>query len=116
MGRYADTLNSRLRTRRTAEGIHHPRGASMAMWCGKCRAEMLRSNPGEVVSQARQQAAYAAHQAVCELRHMDGNRTRLAIEHGARRMLRRRAWRKAQPWVLGVLLTVLAAILIAEWF
>lgn len=116
MGRYADTLNGRLRARRNAEGIQHPRGAGMAMWCGKCRAEMLRSSPGEHVSPDRQQAAYDAHQAICEARHMDGNRTRLAIEHGARRMLRRRAWRKAQPWVLGVLLTVLAAILIAEWF
>lgn len=94
MGRYSDGLSSRMRSRRVAEGIEHPHGVGMAMWCSACRALILRVRSGEQVSQVEQQAAYDAHLAVCELRGMNRTRTRRQIERGARRLLRLQWWRK----------------------
>lgn len=112
MGRYSDTLADRMRARRVAVDIRHPRGyKGMVMWCSTCRAELLRAPSTRVVSPAQQQAAVDGHD--CKLRNAERmSMVRRQIERGARRGLRR-VWLRRWRWYLVALLV--ASLTIAVW-
>lgn len=106
MGRYTDSLNHRMRGRRVAADLNHPRGfKGTVMWCSLCRAEVMRMPVRHRLTHADQQAAFDRHMTVCEMKDAPGLKaTRREIERGARRLRRPLRW----WWVAALALAAVA--------
>lgn len=120
MGRYTDSLSERMRVRRVAPDLSHPRGyRGVVMWCSLCRAEVLRSDNGKV-STATQQAALDEHMKSCQLRGTDVAARARRLQRRQRAIMRRRYlmweyWRE-RPWALVLLATATALSVLALAF
>lgn len=115
MGRFTDNLSHRLRARRTAKSVRHPRGAGVAMWCPACGKQMLVTPRGVAPSLKQQQDAVEVHARECSVRHMGAERAarqarmQRAIDQGKQRRLRSARWKRWRWWLLaGILAAALA--------
>ena len=115
MGSFTDALSHRIRARRGARAIRHPKGAGVVMWCSSCRAELLRAAPGKAPTMKAQRNAYDAHAKVCSLRHLPREATRQAIERWAHRMIRRAWWHRRRWIVVGAVLASVGGAVLAWW-
>lgn len=116
MGRYTDSLSHRMRVRRIAPELKHPRGyRGMIMHCSLCRTEVLRSDNGKV-STATQQAALDEHMKSCKLRGTDVAARARRLQRRQRTIMRRRylTWEywRARPWALAIAATATALALL----